>query len=65
MREEPAAVSPTNAIVFAPPVLREYFTFYAIAEARSEESHAAMPEVSKWLRSVLDMMDQAITGLWK
>lgn len=65
MQRLPNDVSVGSAIIFAPQVLREYFTFYAIAEARAKESPSQMPEISQWLKGVLGMMDQAIGGLWK
>ncbi len=64
MAQLPATVSKATAILAAPPVLREYFTFYALAEARLKESNASMDEVGKWLLSVVDLIDQAAAVLW-
>jgi len=64
MAELPAAITQANAILAAPPALREYFTFYALAEARAKESQASMDEVAEWLRSIISLIDQVAEGLW-
>jgi hypothetical protein len=60
----PTTVSIANAILSAPPALQEYFTYSAIADARSKESPASMDEVTDWLRGVTDLILQAAEGLW-
>ena len=64
MAQLPATVTAATAILAAPPVLRDYFTFYALAEARRKESNASMDEVSKWLLSIVDLIDQAAAAVW-
>lgn len=64
MAQLPATVSVSSAILAAPPVLRDYFTFYALAEARLKESNASMDEVGKWLLSIVDLIDQAAAAVW-
>lgn len=64
MAQLPATISKAAAILAAPPVLRDYFTFYALAEARLKESNASMDEVGKWLLSIVDMIDQAAAAIW-
>lgn len=64
MQVSPATVNAANAILAAPTCMREYMTFYALAEARSKESHAQMPEIAAWFRGLVKMMDQAIAGYW-
>ncbi len=64
MQAVPADITTSNAFVGAPGVLREYFTFSAIAEARAKESPAQMKEIAQWLRGVVDMMDQTLSGIW-
>lgn len=60
----PATISLANAILSAPPVLQDYFTFAALAGARSKESNASMDEVAAWLRSITDLVVQAAEGIW-
>lgn len=60
----PATISVSTAILAAPPILQEYFTFSALTAAREKESQGPMDEVSKWLRSVTDLIDQVAEGLW-
>lgn len=48
----------------APTAVREYFTLYALGEARAAETKAAMPEVAGWLRQLTGMMEQVIEGYW-
>ena len=64
MAQLPATVSAAAAILAAPPVLRDYFTFYALAEARRKQSNASMDEVAKWLLSIVDMIDQVAAAVW-
>ena len=47
-----------------PPVLRDYLTFYALAEARSAETNASMDEVAGWYRKLVDQLDQVAEHLW-
>ncbi len=64
MAELPAAITAAAAILAAPPVLREYFTFYALAEARAKESNASMDEIAAWYRGLVDMIDGVAEHLW-
>lgn len=65
MQQLPPDISVSAAILNAPQCMREYYTFWALAEARMQESPAAMPEVAQWLRGLVGIMDQTIAGLWK
>lgn len=60
----PATISSANPQVSAPTCLREYFTFYALAEARAKECKAAMQEVAQWMRQLTGMYEQVIEGYW-
>ncbi len=62
MRVIPDDVTPVLALLEASPFLSEYFTFSLLAEARSIETRAQMPEIAKWLRGLADMMRDAIRG---
>ena len=64
MAEQPAAVTKIAAILAAPPILREYFTFSALAEARAKESNASMDETAQWFRGIVDLIDQVAEHLW-
>lgn len=60
----PGTISQSNAILAAPPVLQDYFTFSALAGARSKESNASMDEVADWLRSITGLIEQAAAAIW-
>lgn len=60
----PASITLANAILSAPPVLQDYFTFSALAGARGKESNASMDEVAAWLRSINDLVVQAAEAIW-
>lgn len=62
--EVPADITPTNGFLIAPQCLQEYFTFYALAEARVAETHAQMPEAAQFFGGIVDLMRSAITGYW-
>lgn len=64
MAQLPATITAATAILAAPPALREYFTFSALAEARAKESQASMDEVADWLRSITGLIEQVAEGLW-
>jgi hypothetical protein len=64
MAELPAAISAAAAILAAPPILREYFTFFALGEARAKETNASMDETAEWFRGLVDMIDQVAEHLW-
>lgn len=64
-RYTPDQVSKAAAIVPISPIMREYFTFYAIAEARgTKETNASMPEVSQWCAQLCGMYEQAAMQYW-
>lgn len=64
-RYTPATVTVSNAILEVPSCLQEYFTFYALAEARgTKETNASMPEVSQWLRGLCGQMEQVVASYW-
>lgn len=60
----PATISASNGLLSAPTVVREYFTFRAIAAARGKQSKAAMPDVADWFGGLADYMEQAMGELW-
>ena len=57
-------VSATAAVIAIPPVIRDYFTYSAIARARAKESVSSMDEIVPFLESVLEMIEETATGLW-
>lgn len=64
MAKQPATITKAAAILAAPPVLRDYLTFYALAEARSAETNASMDEVATWYRGLVNQLDQVAEHLW-
>lgn len=64
MAKQPATITQANGILAAPPVVREYLTFYALAEARAAETNASMDEIAAWYRSLVDQLDQVAEHLW-
>jgi hypothetical protein len=64
MQVDPLEVDSTHAILAAPTCMREYFTFYALGEARAKETRAQMPEIAQWFRGLVSLMDKAIAGYW-
>lgn len=64
INEVPDTITAANAFLRAPQVLQEYFTFYALSEARTKESHAQMPEAAQMFGGIVDLCTQAISGLW-
>lgn len=62
MRTLPDEVTAAAGFLAAPPFLAEFFTFSILAEARSTETRAQMPEIAQWLKGLSDMMISAIQG---
>lgn len=60
----PTAVSPTQQMISAPVVLRDYFRYYAQAAARGKESKGAMPEVAAWLGQLTNMYEDVARNYW-
>lgn len=60
----PQAITAATLVLPVPPVMRDYFTFAALAQARAKEGSASMEEVVPWLRSIVEMYEQSIRGLW-
>jgi len=60
----PETLEASDLILPIPPIMRDYFTFAALASARAKEGHGSMDEVVPWLRSIVEVYDQAATGLW-
>jgi hypothetical protein len=58
------AVRPMEGTIEMPAILTDYFTFFAIAEARAKEGAAQMPEVAAWLRAELAGMESVIGDYW-
>lgn len=58
MHRFPAAIAQGSSLVALPGPLREYFTFYALGEARSKESKGAMPEVGAFYRELASLVEQ-------
>lgn len=64
-RYTPATVNAANALLETPNCIREYFTFYALAEARgTKETNASMPEIAQWFNGILGQMEQLISSYW-
>lgn len=64
MHSQPPTISNANQMIEAPQVLAEYFTFYALREARKKETKAAMPEVAQFLDGVIGMLEAVAIGYW-
>lgn len=58
MHRAPAAIGQGGSVVPLPGVWREYFTYYALGEARSKESKGAMPEVGAWFREIAGVIEE-------
>lgn len=64
-RYTPATVNAANAILEVPGCLREYFTFYALSEARgTKESNAPMLEISQWMTGLCGQIEQLAATYW-
>lgn len=65
MQVFPADLTAAGAILAMPQCLQEYFTFFVLGEARiTKETRAQMPEISKWCRSIVDMLDGVVSDYW-
>jgi hypothetical protein len=64
MSKLPPTIAASSGILAAPPVIQEYFTYSALAEARSIETNASMDEIADWLRGIVGLIDQVAEGLW-
>lgn len=61
----PDDLTSAAAILALPQCLREYFTFFALGEARlTKETRAQMPEIAKWCKSVVSMLDGVVAEYW-
>lgn len=60
----PATVNVSNFTLSAPAAIRDYFAWYALAEARGRQSDAAMPEVAKAFRERVALMEKVIESYW-
>ncbi len=61
----PADFSLDQGLIIAiPPVMQDYFTWAAVAGARAKEGQGSMDEVVPWLRSIVELYEQAAGGLW-
>ncbi len=61
----PATLDASASMILPiPPILRDYFTFAALAGARGEEGQASMEEVVPWLRSIVERYEQAAGEIW-
>lgn len=57
MHRYPSAIAQGASVVALPQPFREFFTFYALGEARSKESKGAMPEVGAWFRELATALE--------
>lgn len=64
MAKQPDTISKAAGILAAPPVLRDYLLYYALAEARAAETNASMDEVAAWYRQLVKQLDQVAEHLW-
>ena len=64
MATTPGDVTKTTGILIAPPILQDYFKFYALGEARTAETNASMDEVGAWFRQLVDQIDAIAEHLW-
>lgn len=57
MHRYPASIAQGSSVVALPQPFKEFFTFYALGEARSKESKGAMPEVGAWFRELATALE--------
>jgi hypothetical protein len=60
----PAEVSDSSPYLTAPAVLREWFLWWVLAEARRQEGDAGMPEVAAHLDERLGLMEAVMKEYW-
>src|SRR6185295_15842823 len=60
----PVTITSDASIAKVPVALRDYFTFYALAEARGKESKGAMPEVAQYARGMVELLEQVAREFW-
>jgi hypothetical protein len=58
MHQYPATIEAGASVAALPAPLREYFTFFALGEARGKESKGAMYEVGRWYRQLAGLVEQ-------
>jgi hypothetical protein len=60
----PIDISVSAAILQAPQVMREYFTFYALSKAHAKEGRAQMQETGAFFKSLVELMETTIADYW-
>lgn len=60
----PPTIAAGTPLLSAPTVIRDYFSFRTLGEARAKETKAAMPEVATWYRELAGTMEEAMQGYW-
>lgn len=60
----PPAVTVSNYTLSAPAVIRDYFAWHALAEARGRQSDAKMPEVAEHFAKRAGLLEQVIAEYW-
>jgi hypothetical protein len=64
MHRFPATISSSAYTLSAPAAIRDYFTWYALAEARGRQSDAQMPEVAEHFAKRVGLMEKVIESYW-
>jgi hypothetical protein len=64
MHRSPTTIAPGSSLVALTAPLREYFTFFALGEARSKESKGAMYEVGAWYRKLAGLIEEIAIGYY-
>lgn len=64
MSRIPEEITAAQSALAAPPIIRDYFTLYALREARRKESPGSMEEIVPFLDSVLETIESAVGQLW-
>jgi hypothetical protein len=62
--QQPATVAAGASVLPVSPILQDFFTWSAIAGARSKESDSRMQEVSDHLNERLNLLEQVLSHLW-
>lgn len=63
MHVEPPDLT-NGGFLIAPNILQEYFTFYALGEARNAETKGQMQDSSKFFKGLVDLLNQTFEAMW-
>ncbi len=62
--EHPDTISVSQAQLTAPAIVRDYFLWELVGEARSKQTDEMMPEVAQYARERADLYEQLFGYLW-